>query len=161
MRKEKTLEERFEEKVHRVPEGGCWVWMGATCKSGYGSLHSGRGPIRVSLRAHRLSWAFLHGQIPAGLEVCHRCDNPSCVNPHHLFLGTRAENMQDAARKGRISTIGKSRQTHCIRGHEFTPENTKVNSKGHRNCRKCASDYWEAFKLGFRVRGKEPAGGQS
>ena len=71
----------------------CWVWSGCNDKDGYGLL--GRG------RAHRISWELFHGDIPDGLFICHRCDNPPCVNPAHLFIGSLLENNRDRAHKGR------------------------------------------------------------
>lgn len=76
----------------------CWNWIGVKDKDGYGTL-SIRG--KGLKRAHRLSWEIHNGPIPDGMSVLHKCDNPSCVNPEHLFLGTQLDNMRDKTAKGR------------------------------------------------------------
>lgn len=133
-----TTRYRFDEKVVRIPEVGCWVWMGAIRGRGYGSFHVGTKSDRKNMGAHRVAWFMRHGHLPASdVDVCHECDNPLCVNPAHLFLGTRSDNMKDCGSKGRITTIGKSLLTHCVRGHEFTLQNTRITYRGHRSCREC------------------------
>lgn len=103
--KRKTIEDRFWPKV--AMSMTCWLWTGSKMPRGYGRIGGG-GKRGNPLLAHRVSWEIHFGKIPARLIVCHRCDNPSCVNPTHLFVGTHEDNTQDAVRKGRISR-GSSR----------------------------------------------------
>lgn len=179
-----SLPEDFLRQVDQSDPNGCWVWMAARSIKG----SNGYGIYR-SIRAHRFVWAILNGPIPRGLFVCHHCDNPPCVRPDHLFLGTQSDNIQDAARKGRLAgqklsvaqaldirrrfgavsahelacefgvsiptvrgiaygsywkhlEIARSKptptilKTHCVAGHEFTPENIYRHGRV-RHCRAC------------------------
>lgn len=85
---------------------GCWEWVGSK-RNGYGRIIVGSRTdgTRKSMSAHRVSYELKHGEIPEGMEVCHKCDNPCCVNPDHLFLGTRQDNIDDRERKGRNVTF--------------------------------------------------------
>lgn len=87
--------------------------------------------------AHRVAWMAVHGPIPDGLFVCHKCDNPKCINVHHLFLGTHKDNMQDMVRKGRHK---EQLKTHCPQGHPYAGDNLAINFKGWRRCLRCHAD---------------------
>lgn len=96
---ETTLEiikQRFEAKIDKTNPDHCWIWKASKLKDGYGCFCYGR-----EKRAHRVSWILFNGIIPDGLSVLHHCDNPLCVNPEHLFIGTQKQNMEDMINKGR------------------------------------------------------------
>lgn len=124
-----------------VDINGCWVWQGQQQKSkgqrpdqpGYGATaYRGR-----TVRIHRKTLELKLGkELPTDVLSCHTCDNKPCCNPDHLFPGTCKENVQDSISKG-VQQFHPNHYTHCKRGHEFTPENTWVCSRGWRNCREC------------------------
>lgn len=127
-------EERFWSRVDKdgpLPTyapflGPCWLWTGAQFKKGYGQFpNDGR-----SVSAHRWAYERLEGPIPEGLVIDHLCRVPACVNPAHLEPVTQWENTM----RGRSESSRHAAQTHCVNGHEFTPENTYMRKDRYGRC---------------------------
>lgn len=92
--------ERFWARVEKGHPDECWPWKGARKKQGYGTVAF----LRKDRFAHRVAFEFTYGPIPKGMDCCHKCDNPPCCNPNHLFAGTRTENLLDSVAKGRYNS---------------------------------------------------------
>lgn len=128
---------RLMERVHvPVNKNECWEWKLQRNARGYGVMWYG-GKRHY---AHRISYEAFNGAFNKELKICHRCDNPSCVNPAHLFSGSQADNMRDCYQKGRMvhaqGALNKNK-THCPSGHEYSGTNLRV-THGRRQCRECA-----------------------
>lgn len=152
-------EDRFWAKVnkdgpvpaHRPELGPCWIWTGSPSGAGYGQFH----PARVSVGAHRFAWDLLVGSIPAGLQPDHLCRVRRCVKavadehgPAHLEIVTPRENTL----RGESFAALNAAKTHCIHGHEFTPQNTRVASDGSRHCRECHRRWTREWKTRRALR---------
>lgn len=127
-----SVQDRFSAKVSPEPMSGCWLWTGSFRRDGYGSLSIDG----VTHAAHRVSWWLSKGEIHDGLCVLHRCDNRACVNPDHLWLGTKRDNTNDMLRKGRTGYRKNRAATACPAGHPYNEQNT-YTWRGKRACRAC------------------------
>lgn len=125
---EASAEKRFFKRVEKTTD--CWLWRGGVTQQGYGQFTVGY----KYYPAHKFSYEVTNGPVGKGMVICHKCDNPLCVNPTHLFVGTQADNMRDMILKGRHRNQVK---THCSRGHEYNTENTLTSVGGKRDCRIC------------------------
>lgn len=102
----------------------CWEWLFGKNEYDYGTFALSKNNPQHSVLSHRVAWALTNGEIPDGLCVCHTCDNPSCVNPKHLFLGTHKANMEDKVKKGR-SWKGGAPNGEGNGAHKLTAEQVK------------------------------------
>jgi hypothetical protein len=127
----KRTEELFWAKADK--SGDCWIWTAAVGKDGYAKAAI-EGKV---MHASRAAYQFAIGPIPEGLVIDHLCSNTLCVNPAHLEAVTQRENVL----RSRNFAAKQARQTECIHGHPFTPENTYVH-RGHRYCRTCRNHRW-------------------
>lgn len=128
---------RFFAKVEINPNTACWEWTANKKQNGYGVLWMNRGGRRGLYCAHRLIFAWVFGD-PGKSIVCHKCDNPPCVNPLHLFAGSHSDNQRDQIVKGRHPW---ARRTMCSRGHPYPP-NAKIRKAGGRECASCQEAHW-------------------
>lgn len=141
---------RFMSKVEQPAHGhACWFWIGSFSSGNRAAFWLGKNNVMAS----RVSWEIANRrQFPAGLFACHGCDNPQCVNPDHIRADTQSSNIRESRDKGR-STQGIKKQTHCKRGHELTPENSRRHRKW-RLCAQCARDRGREWYRKHKGKGK-------
>jgi hypothetical protein len=132
----------------RTDIGECWEWTGHKMSSGYGQVNFNK----KGWLTHRLFWTIFNGEIPNGLWVLHHCDNPSCVRPSHLFLGTNSDNQQDSVNKGRNNN---KKKTHCAKGHFYDKKNTLKLKGGRRDCRICNLERGKIWRQNNREKVRE------
>lgn len=130
--------ERFWPKV--IKTDGCWLWKAGKRVKGYGSIREQRGRY---LLAHRYSYELHNGPIPVGMCVCHACDNPSCVNPDHLWLGTNNQNVRDSVLKHRRANMAGERNPRC----KISPEKAKQIRKLYASKRAKGPEISQMFNL--------------
>lgn len=139
------LPERIASKIEADPATGCWLWRGYLNNRGYAQIQV----HRVSVFVHRLTYQSARGAIPEGLELDHLCRVPHCCNPAHLEPVTHRENVLRGVSPMAINAA----RTHCVHGHEFTPENTKRTYNGRRACRACAREFMRGYHLRVKAGG--------
>lgn len=136
----KTMKQRFFIRIQPVSKNlkTCWVAKKAKKESGYKRYTQIADDSGNKKYMHRVSWEIFHGKIPKNQLVLHKCDNPPCVNPNHLFLGDYSDNRLDALEKDRVPTVRKYIKT-CKKGHLFS-EHGRTRPDGKRYCFKCKSN---------------------
>ena len=145
-----TLKERFHRLCVATDDDNCWEWIGSKGPKGYGRMREGARESRIK-GAHRVSWEIHNGEIPDGLCVLHKCDNPSCVNPNHLFLGTYADNNKDRDQKGRHRALRGQSNGFA----KLTESQVRRIKKDNRTSIAVAADYGVSHSLIRRIRSGE------
>lgn len=141
--------ERFNSKFNRAGDSECWEWEALLDRDGYGIFKVGRRAIG----AHRFARELSNGPIPPGMKVCHACDNPRCVNPAHLFIGTQRENMLDMKLKGR-STRGEANHSSKLSESDIQKMISDY-SLGIKNGVQLAKEYNICFSWAYRILRRE------
>ena len=142
-----TVQERFESKYIKDPSG-CWLWQACVNNKGYGGFClDGKWAM-----AHRVSWETVNGKIENSLCVLHKCDIPRCINPDHLFLGSRSDNMKDAVKKKRQN---HSKQLKCKYGHTLKGNSYVRNDCAGvgRRCKICHCKRQKKYKAKRKANG--------
>ena len=152
MRKRTPLHELLMRKI-RVTDSGCWEWTGKRQTGGHKYGH--QRLRKRSYLAHRLSWEVTYGPIPEGMLVCHACDNPPCINPSHLFLGSHSANLVDMHRKGRWTYDPKLRTGAANHQARLTDEKAIAIFNDPRSQEKIAKDYAVAQTTVSRIKRRE------
>jgi len=135
------IDAAFDQAWIPEPNSGCWLWLRAQNGAGYGTFHHTRGRKNSkSTLAHRFAYQRAKGSIPLGAHVLHRCDNPICVNPEHLFVGTARDNLEDMAKKGRAS------------GQKLALADVQAIREDTRSLKAVAADYGVSISLISKIR---------
>lgn len=149
----RNIEERFWKKVDKKSPDECWEWTASTNEKGYGIIGRGRRG-EGTVKAHRLSYELANGKIDDNMVICHSCDNPKCVNPNHLFLGTNGDNVADMVNKNR-NVNGEQVGTSKLSEYQVI-EIKNIYSTGKYSYRQIAEMYNVSRSLiGYIVRGEK------
>lgn len=154
MSRPKSILERFEDKCIPVPESGCWIWIGAIetqPKSRTNNLEYGKMTFQGKLvKAHRVAWMLLRGEIPTNKHVLHKCDVPLCVNPDHLYIGTNHDNINDKVARGRTSSVSHPGMKHA--GAKLTDDDVRAIRASNKHALELAKEYGICWGHIYRLR---------
>lgn len=140
------LLEILKDKTEIDPETGCYLYTGSKNNDGYGQIQF----EHMTMRTHKIGIYLqlnLDPMLPYGPQVNHKCSNKHCWNPEHVYIGDQQENHSDAMRARTHTSIQSKSKTHCPNGHEYTEDNTHIDKRGCRRCRKCNAERYLPVKF--------------